>query len=595
MTIGFRSLSALKAIRLNDRTRNALADSYAQLSSGKRINRPSTDPGGLAVSMSLGVEAKISDRARLNIEDGASLASYAEAAFSSGTTLVQRMNELASQAANGILGAKQREALNQEFSALRDELARIQKASRFNGIAVNNGDSVVPTAKRLGNNFSSAFETSADGRFAFYVESSSLKMRDTVTDQITVLDTGVGNADIGVSGAGDKIVYQKGTNLMMLDRLAGTSTAIVANVSTLAALEISGDGTTVAAVARSYYSADGSSSGFDGAYHLISYDVGTQQIRGDGRRYALTLGDRSDLQISYNGDYIGVRGGETNELDKLNEILVFQASQINSAPLYYTNTSDKITQRFALNNDGSSYAVQGAIASKIDKFSAGNSTGTKVLSGLFNILGNTDDGSLILASVSNVTGENSGGIKQVFKYELASGETRQLSKFSSSLLFNENARISKDGYSLINHTGTLWDSYDLSSKLNVNIDTGNGTAGLVGIGISSLDGAARALKGLSIDTQSGAKSAIFQLSRTLEGVSLAQSAVGASVSRLQSASRATASRGLEQKAAYSRVNDVDTAAEVAQATRLQILAESQVSIIAQSSRLSPQIALQLLS
>lgn len=594
MTIGFRSISALKAIRLSESTRTALGNSYAQLSSGQRITKPGIDPGGLAVSMSLAVEAKISDRAKLNIEDGVSLSNNAEAAFDSATDIVQRLNELASQASSGILGTKQREALNSEFVALRNELNRIQKSSQFNGIQINDGGAVSATSKRVGPGTSTFFELSADGRYAFYVEGTTLKMRDTVTDQITNLDTGVGSSDIGVSAAGDKIAYVKGGGVTLLDRLAGTSSVVIAGATSNSALEISGDGSTVAVISRVLYDAQGTTQSSDGGYHLIAYNTTTGKISGDGGSYTFIVPNARDLQISYNGDFIGVRGTETRT-GVTDEINVFSSTDLGGLPLYTTSTSDKSLEGFGIDNSGNTYTVLGGNEDLLSMFS--ESGETFILDRSVRFRGIADGGSaVVFSSTSNITGENSKLYNQLFKLDLASGEIRQLSNFSSSLTFNEYDRISGDGYSLLkyNVTSAVYDYYDFSPRLSLNIDTGNGNAGIVSVGIAALDGAARALKPLEIDTVASAKSAMFQLRRTAESLALAQSALGASVSRLQSSSRATAARGLEQKAAFGRVNDVDTAEAAATAVRLQILNQTQVGIISQSSKLSPQIALKLL-
>jgi flagellin len=599
LAISFRSIGALKAIRLSESTRSSLADSYAQLSSGKRITRPGDDPGGLAVSMSLAVEAKISDRAKLNIEDGVSLSSYAESAFDSATDIVQRMNELASQASAGILGTKQRSALNSEFTALRDELSRLQKASQFNGMRVNDGGVASSTAKRVGASGSSAFEISADGRYAFYVEGNILKMRDTITDQISNLDTGVSSADIGVSAAGDKIAYIGSGGVKLFDRLSGTSQVVIGSVSSASALEISGDGTTIAVVARTYYNAEGTTASSDGAYHLISYDVGTGRISGDAGRYNLLTNETRDLQISFNGDYIGFRGGEATELAVADEVLTFSKDGLSADPLFVTNTGDKFLEAFAIDNSGNVYGGLTGAPTYISKFSASDNSGNTYIYSRAAVMlrGVADAGSaLVFSSNANITGDNSQLKTQLFKLDLVSGDVRQVSNFSSEPTYTSLDRVSGDGYSLIkyNSTGGTFDYYDNSPKLSVNIDTGNGRSGLVSVGILALDGAARGLKGLGIDTAASAKSAVFQLARTSESLALAQSALGASVSRLQSSSRATASRGLEQKAAFGRVNDLDTAEAAGRAVRLQILNQSQVGIIAQASRMSPQIALKLL-
>ncbi len=597
MAIGYRSISALKAIRLSDKTRTALGDSYAQLSSGQRINRPSVDPGGLAVSLSLGAESKISNRAKLNTEDGVSLASYAEAAFASATDLVQRMNELANQAANGILKTDQRSALNTEFAALREELYRIQKSSSFNGRAVNYGSATTANSKYLGTavNIGSS-DMSADGRYLYYIDNGdgNLKVRDMQTDTTTILASGFeSNGKVSTSAAGDKVAYSvgDGSPVYVLDRLTGVTTTAISNTGSLNSLEMSGDGSVVAMVGRVYYDPiGGGGEGSDGLYHITSYELSTGTVRSDGGFYGFSPGG-AGLSVSYNGDYIALQGAEDYQIGTTYEIYVFDSNDLGNV-LWNTSTNDSLREVYGVDNSGNIYARN---SNTVAKFTSTDVSGSIVLTSATNMLGLTDAGtSLTFTSTGNLTGDNKGGIAQIFKLDLSTGEYRQISNYTTSTFANQAFSVSDDGFSAITYTGTAYYSTDLSPTLNVNIDTGSGASGLVGVSIVSLDGAARGLRGYSIATASEAKSVASALTRTLDGLELGRARVGSAVSRLGSASRALAAKGTEQQAAYARITDVDTAQSVANMVRLQVLSKAQTAVIAQSSRLVPETALKLL-
>lgn len=598
MAIGYRSISALKAIRLSDKTRTALGDSYAQLSSGQRINKPSVDPGGLAVSLSLGAEAKISSRAKLNTEDGVSLASYAEAAFGSATDIVQRMNELANQAANGILKTDQRNALNTEFAALREELYRIQKSSSFNGRAVNYGSATTANAKYIGSTSGVvSSDMSSDGRYLYFIDSSgNLKVRDATTDTTSTLATGLASsAQVAVSAAGDKVAYSNGdAGLFVLDRLTGVTINPILSTSSLQSLEISGDGSMVAFSARLYYDSEGGGGeGSDGYYHITTYDLNSGTIRSDGGFYGF-LPSSSPLSVSYNGDYIAIQGQEDYQIGTSQEVYVFGSDDMSNV-LWSTSTSDRLVDSYAVDNSGNVYAQ---MSTALLKLTASSTSGTNILGptqGFTNLLGLTDAGNtLTFTSTSNLTGDNKSGVAQIFKYDLSTLEYRQISAYTSSTFANQVSSISDDGFSAISISGSGYYLSDLSPTLNINIDTGSGLSGQVGVSIVSLDGAARGLKGYSISTAFEARSVASALSRTLEGLELGRAKVGAATSRLGSASRALAVKGTEQQAAYARITDVDTAESVANMVRLQVLSKAQTAVLAQASKLVPETALKLL-
>ncbi len=143
MPIGYsRNNLAQKISRLQGNTQAKLGDQYNQLSSGLRINRPSADPAGLAVSSKLAAESRISNRARLNVDDGISVANSADGAYEAASGVLARMSELAGQSASGVLTTSQRSALSAEFDALRSEILRIQGATKFNGRSIVQGEAV---------------------------------------------------------------------------------------------------------------------------------------------------------------------------------------------------------------------------------------------------------------------------------------------------------------------------------------------------------------------------------------------------------------------------------------------------------------------
>ena len=116
---------------------SAVANSTEKLSSGYRINRAGDDAAGLAISEKMRAQIKGLNMASKNSQDAISLVQTAEGALTETHSILQRMRELSVQAASdtnadGTTGVD-REALNEEFQALKDEITDISKQTKFNG------------------------------------------------------------------------------------------------------------------------------------------------------------------------------------------------------------------------------------------------------------------------------------------------------------------------------------------------------------------------------------------------------------------------------------------------------------------------------
>lgn len=115
--------------------------SLEKLSTGLRINRASDDAAGLAVSEQLRTQIKGLGRAKANAQDGIALLQIAEGAANEQGVMLQRMRELSIQASNDTLTSTDRSYLDQEFTALTDEIDRIAKTTQYNGQTLIEGGS----------------------------------------------------------------------------------------------------------------------------------------------------------------------------------------------------------------------------------------------------------------------------------------------------------------------------------------------------------------------------------------------------------------------------------------------------------------------
>jgi flagellin len=126
-----QSLVAQNALSVNNRS---LTKSMEQLSTGKRINSAADDAAGLAISNKMTAQIRGLNQAVRNANDGISMLQTAEGATQEITNMLQRMRELAVQAANDTYTSSDRSALNAEVTALKSEITRIADNTEWNGM-----------------------------------------------------------------------------------------------------------------------------------------------------------------------------------------------------------------------------------------------------------------------------------------------------------------------------------------------------------------------------------------------------------------------------------------------------------------------------
>ena len=124
---------ARDAIGRNDR---AMATSMERLSTGLRINSAKDDAAGLAIANRMAGQISGLNMAARNANDAISMVQTIEGASKEITSMLVRMRELAVQSASGTYSQTDRDALELEFAALRDEITRIQSNTQWNGMAL---------------------------------------------------------------------------------------------------------------------------------------------------------------------------------------------------------------------------------------------------------------------------------------------------------------------------------------------------------------------------------------------------------------------------------------------------------------------------
>jgi len=197
---------------------DAQSKSTEKLSSGYKINRAADDAAGLAISEKMRSQIRGLDRASLNAQDGISAIQTAEGALNEVHSMLQRMNELATQAANDTNTTSDREKIADELKALGSEINRVAENTQFNTQNLLDGKF---TGKQLqvgalsgqviNIDISSAMNLSGIGVSAAFLESSAIST-----------NSGAGQVMSQVQSAIDKVSSQRSALGALQNRLEHT-------------------------------------------------------------------------------------------------------------------------------------------------------------------------------------------------------------------------------------------------------------------------------------------------------------------------------------------------------------------------------------
>ena len=200
---------------------------FDKLASGKRINSAADDPAGLAIAEALKTAVNTLGQASRNIGDVNSAAQIKESALNEIGNISSRLNELATQSANGTLSDTQRSALQQEFSALTQEVQRISQTTQFNGKNLLDGSSI---SAQVGT------DSSADSQIVLQGTDVSTAILNVASQNISTSE-GAKNALSSISNFSNEITSARGDIGAGVRRLEVASNSIAVERENSAAAE----------------------------------------------------------------------------------------------------------------------------------------------------------------------------------------------------------------------------------------------------------------------------------------------------------------------------------------------------------------------
>jgi flagellin len=183
------NLTAMNSNRMLGVTTSSQAKSTEKLSSGYKINRAADDAAGLAISEKMRRQIRGLTQATANAQDGISLVQTAEGALAEVHDMLQRINELAVQSANGTNMSKDREYLDAEVQQLTDEINKVADSVTFNEQKLLNGE--FNTTLQVGSEKGNELSIKIDGMDAstLGVGSVNIKTADKAKEAISSVKT----------------------------------------------------------------------------------------------------------------------------------------------------------------------------------------------------------------------------------------------------------------------------------------------------------------------------------------------------------------------------------------------------------------------
>jgi flagellin-like hook-associated protein FlgL len=302
--------TALVAYRHIGRASGRLEKSVERLSSGLRINHAQDDPAGLAIAERIRTQRTGLVRASMNAQDGVSLLQTAESALGEVTAMLQRIRDLAIQAANGTLTSNDRVQIQREVNQLLDEVNRTAQATEFNTKSLLDGSSsALVSVDSAGLRPIITGEKVAEGNYRLEMEMDPGQAEVLKSDIFRIVKgeqyaDGTRGLASDIQPLEDALVFQRdvgGNTDIVLRRRDGSETAIT-TTGDASDPQLSPDGRTV------LYSRGA------GPVNLFLYDLAT------GVESQLTnwvgAGDTAEsAQWSADGQqiaYVGTTGGNTN-------------------------------------------------------------------------------------------------------------------------------------------------------------------------------------------------------------------------------------------------------------------------------------------
>ena len=604
------NIMAMNAYRNYNTNTSALSKNLEKLSSGYKINRAGDDAAGLAISEKMRAQITGLNAAQKNVKDGISLVKTAEGAMQEIQDMLNRMDYLATQSANGTYDSEiDRMNLNKEMDALKDEIDRISKSANFNGIKLLDGslaDGTVAVEASYGElqnetNISvlttgSCYQVHEAGKDAVAakfdvdlkqaLEGVKATTAMAVGDSFTV-KVSVGGATVGVT--------------MTLKTAVATGGVINFNNVTVGAPTAASISLTSGTASASFsVRVTGGVMKFELKASAAKVDFDTNMSVTITAASGMTLGSANGSgAVSYNCTTQNQTNGVAQvgtqlahahfDLDAISSSLAVKNGvlQIGEQQMLFdvdskTTTQNKVGIKDLLNNDGNFNKTAenvAELARRLTTAAANNKT--------FTVGVGSDGKTMTLEERYNFytgDGDNNDG-------NFLNSKDKIEAKLSYGTLSNTPAGVSGTNNGLTLQIGDTSDSFNQLKVAIGNMDTRAMGFSLDANGKITTDG--MSIRAIDIKSAEHASDAIAVIKNAINYVSSIRGDLGATQNRLEHTANNLSVMAENIQDAESTIRDTDVAEEMMAYTKNNILVQSAQAMLAQANAV-PQGVLQLL-
>ena len=618
------NMQAANANRMLNVTTSAQSKSTEKLSSGYRINRAADDAAGLTISEKMRKQIRGLDRASTNAEDGVSAVQTAEGALTEVHSMLQRMNELATQSANGTNSTTDRQAIQDEIDQLTTEIDRVSETTKFNETYLLKGDTDGATSAKNVNahdaGLAGKLVANGDGTSTFKLD-KALADGDNVTiagkkytigsttastDGFEKLDT-LGAKKVSV---GDSVTDANGNKKTLVDKFSNTGTA--ANIYEAGdKIKIDGKEYTIAtttdlskttgaelssadaqqmvsealangkeasftskATAKGIYAANATMdvkivSALD-TNEVSSLGIATTAKVSDLKGTALAAGD----VVSLSGKAITATAEAPANMSTVKDIVKSlqknDAIQIGGKKITISDKTSLADDKYTVNDALSLLNDKDTV--NFDNVTSAEGKAALTVSGLKASTDYTAVDTKVAASGDNV-------ISAKDAYSMMAEELQKASSIGADVA--AEVKSDNSGNFTIKQ-GTVDVKEALSFNLHVGADADS--TNKITVDIDSMSSAGLGIKGIKADTEQDATYAIDAIADAISQVSSQRSALGAIQNRLEHTINNLDNVVENTTTAESRIRDTDMAEEMVNYSKNNILAQAGQSMLAQANQ-----------
>jgi flagellin-like hook-associated protein FlgL len=613
------NMQAANANRMLNVTTSAQSKSTEKLSSGYRINRAADDAAGLTISEKMRKQIKGLDRASTNAEDGVSAVQTAEGALTEVHSMLQRMNELATQSANGTNSTTDRKAIQDEIDQLTTEIDRVSETTKFNETYLLKGDTDGATSKVKLNahdaGLAGKLTDNGNGTATFKADTLAVGDKVKIAGKEYTIGKSADSADYAkkdtikatVDGVGDSVTS------------GNTTTTIVAKVRTADATDtgtgklgaLANDASGKWAVGDSIVDANGDTWTYSASMDIANNastggsDKGFYKTNSDGTTTTKAVANTTDLLKA--GAKITTASTDTtlkqlNGLEVVDDLGKNEVSIADTTGITALQNGIKAGDTVTVN--GTTKTVTAEAPKTYDEIKAltaldTKDTAVKIGSKSYKIGTSTDeatgyitkddflaaikDGDKVTVGTNVYTAIIKSSDDDSITLEDAYSKMAKELETASSIGADTAATVKNNGNGTFDITkGTV----DVKESLSFNLHVGSDTdmTNKITVNIDSMSSAGLGIKGIKADTEQDATYAIDAITDAISQVSSQRSSLGAIQNRLEHTINNLDNVVENTTSAESRIRDTDMAEEMVNYSKNNILAQAGQSMLAQANQ-----------